>query len=67
MQPFLLFFIDGASFIDEDDAKWELLLAVEEHAGQDVVVSSSAFHWQSALECMHAPLLSDADQAKGYL
>ena len=38
MQPFLLFFIDGASFIDEDDAKWEFLLAVEERAGQDVVV-----------------------------
>ena len=45
MQPFLLFFIDGASFIDEDDAKWELLLAVEGSAGQDVVVSSSRFHW----------------------
>jgi len=40
LQPILLFFIDGASFIDAADSKWELLLATEHQAGQDVVVSS---------------------------
>ncbi|KAL0047452.1 hypothetical protein WJX82_003744 [Trebouxia sp. C0006] len=38
LQPFLLFFIDGASFIDAADPKWELLLATEHQAGQNVVV-----------------------------
>ncbi|DBA71639.1 TPA: putative uncategorized biosynthetic cluster [Trebouxia sp. C0005] len=38
LQPFLLFFIDGASFLDADDPKWELLLATEHQAGRDVVV-----------------------------
>ncbi len=38
LQPFLLFFIDGASFIDLDDPKWELLLAIEQRDGRDVVV-----------------------------
>lgn len=40
LQPFLLFFIDGASFIEADDSKWELLLATEQRAGQDIIVSS---------------------------
>ena len=29
LEPLLLFFIDGASLIDADDDKWELLLAVQ--------------------------------------
>lgn len=38
LQPFLLFFIDGASYIDEDDPKWELLLVLEQQEGQHAVV-----------------------------
>ena len=29
LEPLLLFFIDGASLIDNDDLKWEVLLAVK--------------------------------------
>ena len=47
LQPFLLFFIDGASFIDAEDTKWELLVATEQRAGQETVVSPQA-HLHSA-------------------
>lgn len=47
LQPFLLFFIDGASFIDTEDTKWELLVATQQHAGRETVVSPQA-HKQSA-------------------
>lgn len=42
LQPFLLFFIDGASFIDAEDMRWELLLATEQHEGQETVVRAPA-------------------------
>ena len=39
LQPFLLFFIDGASYIDAEDPNWELLLATEQEAsGREHVV-----------------------------
>lgn len=40
LQPFLLFFIDGASFIDAEDNRWELLVATEQHNGRETVVST---------------------------
>lgn len=39
MQPLLLFFIDAASFIDADDPRWELLIAITSHNGIKAVVS----------------------------
>ena len=39
LDPLLLFFIDGACLIDNNDLKWELLLAVQEgEAGGHTVV-----------------------------
>ena len=53
LQPFLLFFIDGASFIDAEDTKWELLVATEQHAGQEIVVSPQAHsHSAKLIVCM---------------
>ena len=68
LQPFLLFFIDGASFIDEDDPKWEVVLATEQHAGQEVVVRNSAnviVHWSSHEE--HLKLIAHAYVTQAYL
>lgn len=45
LQPLLIFFIDAASFVDDDqgdiDARWELYTAVETTAaGHDTIVRS---------------------------
>eukprot|EP00879_Flechtneria_rotunda_P005099 GHRR01005378.1.p1 GENE.GHRR01005378.1~~GHRR01005378.1.p1 ORF type:complete len:390 (+),score=179.45 GHRR01005378.1:231-1400(+) len=37
-EPLLIFTIDGANFIDADDAKWEVLVAVRETNGQQQLV-----------------------------
>lgn len=46
LQPLLIFFIDAASFIDEEsgdiDSRWELYLAVESTAAGHVIVSTLA-------------------------
>jgi histone acetyltransferase 1 len=41
MEPLLQFFIDGANSIDNEDTKWELLLAVKRQEGGHMVVSHS--------------------------
>lgn len=46
LEPLLLFYVDGANYIEADDPKWELLLAVQRINGADVVVGfSTAYHF----------------------
>ena len=37
-QPLLLFFVDGANFINAEEPEWDLLLAVRSHGGIPTVV-----------------------------
>lgn len=39
MQPLLLFFVDAASVIDQEDEDWDLLLAVQQQDGRPQIVS----------------------------
>ena len=39
MQPLLLFFVDAASAIDQEDDDWDLFLAVQRHDGVPSIVS----------------------------
>lgn len=40
LEPLLIFTIDGASFIDADDPKWEVVAAVVQHNGRPYLVRS---------------------------
>jgi len=44
MQPFLVFFIDGASTIDQDDPNWELLLAIRQEGDSMQVMGLCTVH-----------------------
>ncbi len=42
MQPLLLFFVDAASEIDQEDEDWDLFLAVQQQAGHPQIVRPQA-------------------------
>jgi hypothetical protein len=47
LEPLMLFTIDGANFIEKDDSKWEVVLAVMEKPTGQMLVSCCNPSWQA--------------------
>jgi hypothetical protein len=58
LEPLLIFTIDGASFIDAEDPKWEVVAAVMQHNGRPYLVRGSVLLSQPGCQlqdALHGP------------
>lgn len=64
LQPLLLFYIDAASMIDQEDDSWDLILALAETPGGQRVVRRGPCSVEMRMLRQHLSGLHDIMQAK---